>query len=84
MAKSVGVEFNKFECLWEYCAGLISPGTKYAALSMADQLKARENAEEACAVLTAGLDPSSERRQTRDAHVQAAKAKNLSVNNIDV
>ena len=37
--------------------------------------KAREKAEEACAVLTAGLDPSSERRQTREAHVQAAQAE---------
>ena len=46
VAKSVGVEFDKFECLWEYCARLISPGIKYAVLSPADQLKARENAEE--------------------------------------
>jgi hypothetical protein len=46
VAKSVGVKFDKFECLWEYCAGLISPGTKYAALSVADQIRARENAVE--------------------------------------
>jgi hypothetical protein len=24
VAKSVGVEFNKFECLWEYCAGMLN------------------------------------------------------------
>ncbi len=32
VAKSIGVEFDKFECLWEYCTGLLSPGTKYAGI----------------------------------------------------
>ena len=36
---------------------------------------ARERAQEARAVLAAGLDPSRERRQTREAHVQAAQAR---------
>ncbi len=36
---------------------------------------ARQRAQEARDVLTAGLDPSSERRQTREAHVQAAQSK---------
>ena len=30
VAKSVGVKFDKFECLWEYCAGLQHAGAKYA------------------------------------------------------
>ena len=40
---------------------------------------ARQRAQEARDVVTAGLDPSSERRQTRDAHVHAAQAERRAI-----
>ena len=48
VAKSVGAEFDKCECLWEYCAGMLNnnAGTKYSTLSPSDQQKARENGKE--------------------------------------
>ena len=48
VVKSVGVHFDCFEVLWEYCAGLLnnSVGMEYKNLSSDDQLKAKSNAKE--------------------------------------
>ena len=48
MAKFVGVSFDQFKVLWEYCAGLLNnnANVEYKNLSADDQKKARENAEE--------------------------------------
>ena len=44
----MGVCFDCFEVLWEYCAGLLNNnvGVEYENLSSDDQIKAKSNAEE--------------------------------------
>ena len=48
MGKSVGVKFNQHEILWDYCTELFKNNARvrYIALSVDNQKKVRENAEE--------------------------------------
>ena len=48
VAKSVGMQFNNIEVLWEYCTALLNDnaGASFASLSVEDQALAMANAED--------------------------------------